>query len=172
MMARKQRRVAPASSGDEIFLVALSGLADRFPEGEPEDTPVHVEFEADKHGETWTRTFGTHSFCQPPVRGRGSVAAADVRALRPAAHLRWRWLSGEGAADARPAPLGPVWAYRCRCGSARARHPSRQWKTAASASMSRLSHPLTGMIVRYRGWLEPYGKPASSEAASAIAMVG
>ena len=35
------------------------------------DTPVHVEFEADKHGETWTRTFGTHSFVSRQFAGEG-----------------------------------------------------------------------------------------------------
>jgi hypothetical protein len=35
-----------------------------------------------------------------------------------------------------------------------------------------ISHPLTGMIVRYRGRLEPSGSPAFSKAASTVALTG
>jgi hypothetical protein len=116
-----------------------------------EDVPVSVRFEASGGGETWTRTFGDASFSSRQFAGRGRSdqllcerfgALTFVMALVPEGDrlslvLR-RW-------SAFGIPL-PMWL------SPR----SASYETTESGRFRfhvEISHPFTGLIVRYRGWL-------------------
>jgi hypothetical protein len=120
------------------------------------DIPVHVRFDADGDGETWTRTFGTHSFSSRQFAGRGRsqrllcerfgpltfAMALVTREEKLALVLRGWSLLG--------LPL-PMWLCP----------RSTSYETVEDGRFRfhvEISHPFTGLIVRYRGWLEPVGR--------------
>jgi hypothetical protein len=116
-------------------------------------TPVHVRFEADELGETWTRRFGDASFSSRQFAGVGrdagllcerfgvfefamalELSGDQMRLI----HRRWRVLGV-------PLPqwLAPRW---------------RAYESAENGVLRffvEISHPLCGLIVRYKGWLKP-----------------
>jgi hypothetical protein len=117
------------------------------------DTPVRVRFAATKNEEIWTRTFGDLSFSSRQFAGRGRSegllcerfgALTFAMALVPAgarlALILRRW-----SAFGVPLPrwLGPR---------------TTAYETSEDGRFHfhvEISHPFTGLIVRYRGWLTP-----------------
>jgi len=117
------------------------------------DVPLTVTFRAAAGGEHWQRTFGDSTFAsvQEPGRGRferlvcerfgplrfGLALVVDDDRLRLV--LRGWSLAG--------LPLPFAWAPR-----------SRAFEFADAGRFNfhvEIDHPLTGLIVRYRGWLKP-----------------
>ncbi|CAN7229523.1 DUF4166 domain-containing protein [Mesorhizobium sp. LjNodule214] len=117
------------------------------------DVPVRVRFEIDSNGETWTRTFGTHSFSSRQFAGRGRSERLLCERFGP--------LSFAMALVAEENRLSLVLRRWSLLGL-----PFPMWLCPRSTSYEtvedgrfrfhvEISHPLTGLIVRYRGWLEP-----------------
>jgi len=135
-------------------LAALIGWVMRFPKP-CADTALTVRFEAAAGVETWIRTFGEASFASRQLAGIGRSERLLVERFGPlsfAMALVWdgkrlslalrRW-SFLGA----PLPLwlGPT---------------SQAYEAAEDGRFTfhvEIGHPLAGMIVRYRGWLDPDG---------------
>lgn len=133
-------------------LARLAATLAGFPAAAAE-VPVTVRFETSGGGETWTRTFGARSFTSRQFAGRGRWAALLCERFGPltfamalvveGARLKlvlrhWRlfglplprWLCPR--ADAYETEDGGRFRFRVE-----------------------IAHPLTGLIVRYRGWLAP-----------------
>ncbi|TGT65881.1 SDR family NAD(P)-dependent oxidoreductase [bacterium M00.F.Ca.ET.159.01.1.1] len=125
------------------------------------DVPVKVSFDIGKDGETWTRTFGTHSFSSRQFAGRGRserllcerfgpltfamALVVDNNRLRLVLR-RWSLLG---------LPL-PMWL----CPRSNAFEAAEDGRFRFHVE---ISHPVAGLIVRYRGWLEPASRPAPSK---------
>jgi len=132
------------------LLGRLVGRIIGFPEA-IEDTPVTVTFERQASAELWSRDFGGHRFSSLQEAGRGRSARLIVERFGPLAiamapvtheqrmHLVIRRFSAFGI----PLPLwlGPTTAAHEEVVDGRFRFDVE------------IGHPLTGMIVRYRGWL-------------------
>jgi hypothetical protein len=133
------------------------------------DTAVRVDFQAGPEGETWTRTFGTRSFTSRQFAGRGRSERLLCERFGPLtfamalvpAEGRLRLILRRWSAFGIPLP-------QSLC-------PRSDSYEAVEAGRFRfhvdIAHPLTGLIVRYRGWLEPV-QPASvaaGEPAAALA---
>lgn len=164
---------ASVERGDGI----LSRLAARMAGFPPAaaDVPVKVRFVTDGQGETWTRTFGTHGFSSRQFAGRGRserllcerfgpltfamalVAGKDRLSL---VLRRWSFLG---------LPL-PMWL----CPRSNAYETVEDGRFRFHVG---ISHPVVGLIVRYRGWLEPahgsstVGSPAISPSSRQPAAV-
>ncbi|UVK39593.1 DUF4166 domain-containing protein [Mesorhizobium sp. AR10] len=164
--ARAAQGRASVERGRNI-LGRLMGWLVGFPKASA-DVPVRVRFEADRDGETWTRAFGEHSFSSRQFEGQGRserllcerfgplvFAMALVAEERRLALVLRRW-------SILGLPL-PMWLCP-RSNSFEAVEDGR------FRFHVEISHPLAGMIVRYRGWLEPSGSP--NEAASPMALTG
>lgn len=155
----------------------LSRLAARmagFPPGAA-DVPVKVRFAADGHGETWTRTFATYGFSSRQFAGRGRSERLLCERFGPLTFAmalvagknrlslvlrRWSFLG---------LPL-PMWLCP----------RSTAYETVEDGRFRfhvEISHPVAGLIVRYRGWLEPshgsstVGSPAVSPSSRQPAAV-
>jgi hypothetical protein len=133
-------------------LARLAGLMVGFPPAAA-DTAVQVKFEATKSGETWTRTFGDRNFSSRQYAGQGrsdrllweqfgllKFAMAVVCEGDKLRLVLRRW-SVFGI------PL-PMWL----CPHANSYETSEGGQFHFHVE---ISHPLTGLIVRYRGWLAP-----------------
>lgn len=117
------------------------------------DIPVSVRFDTDKDGETWTRTFGTLRFSSWQFAGIGRserllcerfgpltfamALVVDGNRLRLVLR-RWSFLG---------LPL-PMWL----CPRSNAYEAVEEGHFRFHVE---ISHPVAGLIVRYRGWLEP-----------------
>jgi hypothetical protein len=133
------------------WLSRLAGLLVGFPEAGA-DVALRVDFALADDGETWTRTFGDRSFSSRQFSGSG----------------RWERLLCER--------FGPLTFAMALVPERGRLHlvlrgwtvfgvPMPMWLCPRSASYEEgddrfgfhveISHPLTGLIVRYRGWLEP-----------------
>jgi hypothetical protein len=133
-------------------LAWVAGAMMSFPPSGAE-MPVTVQFHADERGETWTRTFAGHAFSSRQYPGRGKSAhllcerfgalAFDMALVTEKDRLRLvtrRW-------SAFGLPL-PLWlAPRSEA------YESEQ--DGAFHFFVEISHPLVGLIVRYRGRLTP-----------------
>lgn len=157
---------ASVERGDSI-LSRLAGWLVGFPKASA-DIAVRVDFEADKSEETWTRTFGEHSFSSRQFEGRGRSQRLLCERFGPLSFAmalvteegrlslvlrRWSFLG---------LPL-PMW-FCPR---------STSFETVEDGRFRfhvEISHPLTGMIVRYRGWLEPAGSQGSSQPQETVAL--
>lgn len=133
-------------------LAMLAGAMMSFPPAGA-DVPVRVIFEQTPNGEVWRRTFGRHSFHSHQYDGRGKSECLVVERFGALAFamalviddgcvrlVTRRW-SAFGIAL-------PMWlAPR-----------SRAYETEENGVFRffvEISHPLTGLIVRYTGWLKP-----------------
>jgi hypothetical protein len=124
--------------------------------GASEDIPVHVRFDTDKDGETWTRTFGKHSFSSLQFAGRGRSQRLLCERFGPLTFAMA--LVAEDGRSFFGLPL-PIWLGP----------RSTSYETVEDGRFRfhvDISHPLAGMIARYRGWLEPSDPHGSSEIVS------
>ncbi|MGX8011028.1 DUF4166 domain-containing protein [Mesorhizobium sp. ORM8.1] len=128
------------------------------------DTPVKVRFDIDKDGETWTRRFGAHSFSSRQFAGRGRAERLLVERFGPLC-----FAMALVAGDNRLSLVLRRWSFLGL--------PLPMWLCPRSSSYEtvendrfrfhvEISHPLTGLIVRYRGWLEPAPSHASRQEAA------
>lgn len=117
------------------------------------DIPVKVRFDIDTQAETWTRTFGAHSFSSRQFAGRGRSERLLAERFGPLTFAmalvaeenrlslvlrRWSFLG---------LPL-PMWLCP----------RSTSYETVEDGRFRfhvDISHPFAGLIVRYRGWLVP-----------------
>ncbi len=115
------------------------------------DTPVRVEFNAIGEAETWTRTFGSKSFSSRQFAGRGRSERLLCERFGPLTFAmalvpeegRLRLVLRRWSAFGVPLPM-----WLCpRSDSHEAAEDGRFHFHVE------ISHPLTGLIVRYRGWL-------------------
>ena len=122
-----------------------------FPEAQA-DVPVKVNFGIDTSGETWTRRFGTHSFSSRQFAGHGRSERLLVERFGPLS-FAMAMVTGDG----RLSLVLRRWSFLGL--------PLPMWLCPRSTSYETvedgrfrfhvdISHPLTGLIVRYRGWLE------------------
>jgi hypothetical protein len=146
LLARGRARVERGGSP----FAALTGLVMRFPRSAA-DTPLTVRFDVRDGVETWTRTFGVDSFASRQFSGRGRSDRLVCERFGPltfAMALVWdgarmtlalrRW-------SAFGVPL-PMWL----CPRSAAYETVEDGRFAFHVE---ISHPLTGLIVRYKGWL-------------------
>ncbi len=128
-----------------------------------EETPVKVRFEADAEGETWTRSFGADRFTSRQFAGRGRSAGLLCE--------RFGLLTFAMAQVPEEGKLTLVLRRWSCCGL-----PLPLWLCPRSDSYETaedgrfrfhvdISHPLTGLIVRYRGWLQPAAEAEPAGAA-------
>jgi hypothetical protein len=133
------------------ILAWLAGAMMSFPPSCAE-TPVQVTFEATPRGEVWTRTFGGRSFRSHQYEGRGKSAHLIVERFGALEFAMALVVEGERLrlvprrwsvfGLAMPMWLGPrVDAYESA-------------EEGVFRFFVEISHPLTGLIVRYRGWLK------------------
>lgn len=136
--------------------------------GASEDIPVHVRFDTEKDGETWTRTFGKHSFSSLQFAGRGRSQRLLCERFGPLT-----FAMALVAEDGRLALVLRRWSFFGL--------PLPRWLGPRSTSYEtaedgrfrfhvEISHPLAGMIACYRGWLEPSGPHGSSEIVSPASL--
>jgi hypothetical protein len=115
------------------------------------DTPISVQFDVSDGTETWTRSFGCEAFSSRQFAGRGRWTGLLCEQFGPLTFAMTLALDGSRlslalrhwSAFAVPLPmwLGPR---------------ALAYETADSGHFHfhvEISHPLTGLIVRYRGWL-------------------
>ncbi len=115
--------------------------------------PVEVSFQARDQGETWRRSFADRSFQSVQSAGRGRDEALLCERFGPLT-VGLALLPDEGKLrlvvrqwNVLGLPLPASWAPR-----------ADDWESAEDGRFNfhvRLSHPLTGLIVSYRGWLIP-----------------
>lgn len=146
-LAAVERGRGPAAR----LVAALAG----FPAAAAE-VPVTVRFEASDCGETWTRTFGAGRFASRQFAGCGRSAALLCERFGPLTFAmalvvedaRLRLVLRHWSLFGLPLPL---WlspradAYETEDGGRFRFHVD-------------IAHPLTGLIVRYRGWLAPVAR--------------
>lgn len=132
-------RSLPARVGARLFGLPLAGA----------DQPLRVRFEPDGRGETWTRWFGERRMSSRQWadggllwEALGAVTVGSAVSLEGGRlHLtlrRWRLLGV-------PMPLALAPRVTAVEGEADGRY----------VFDIALAHPLTGLVVRYRGWLVP-----------------
>jgi hypothetical protein len=115
------------------------------------DTPISVQFDVSDGAETWTRSFGDQEFSSRQFAGRGRWAGLLCEQFGPLTFAMTLVLEGGRLSlalrrwSAFAIPL-PMWSG-----------PRAVAYETAEAGRFRfhveISHPLTGLIVRYRGWL-------------------
>jgi Domain of unknown function (DUF4166) len=142
---------ASVERGDGL-LARLAAAIVGFPAASA-DTPVRVRFEVAEGGETWTRSFGTDTFSSRQSAGSGRSAGLICEHFGPLVFAmalvpepgRLRLVLRRWTAFGVKLPL---WlAPR-----------STAYETVEQGRFHfhvELAHPLTGLIVRYRGWLVP-----------------
>jgi hypothetical protein len=132
------------------ILARLAALVLRLPKAAA-DTPISVQFDVSDSIETWTRTFGDEEFSSRQFAGHGRWAGLLCEQFGPFTFAMTLVLEGgrlslalhHWTAFAIPLPmwLGPR---------------AVAYETAQAGRFHfhvEISHPLTGLIVRYRGWL-------------------
>jgi hypothetical protein len=117
------------------------------------DTPVSVQFTAAGGEETWTRRFGDESFSSIQYAGRGRSQGLLCERFGPltfamalvANNGRLSLVLRRWSAFGIPLPM-----WLCP--------RSNSWEETEADRFRfhvEIGHPLTGLIVRYKGWLEP-----------------
>ena len=132
------------------------------------DTPVRVDFEVDKGEETWTRTFGEHRFSSCQFEGSGQSERLLCERFGPL-NFAMALVAGEGRLSLvlrRWSFLGlPLPMFLCPRSTSYEAVEDGRFRFHVE-----ISHPLTGMIVRYRGWLEPAGPQGSRQNLEPVAL--
>lgn len=132
------------------------------------DIPVRVDFETDEGGEIWTRTFGEHRFSSRQFEGRGRSERLLCERFGPLS-FAMALVAGDGRlslALRRWSLFGlPLPMFLCPRSTSYEAVEDGRFRFHVE-----ISHPLTGMIVRYRGWLEPTGSQGSSQPQEAVAL--
>jgi len=154
--------VATVERGSGVFS-RLAGFLFGFPAA-GQGVPVAVSFHVEHGREIWRRTFAGHSFSSVQSAGRGRFDRLLCEAFGPLTFglalvvddgklrlvlRRWSFLGV-------PLPLGLA-------------PRGEAYESAADGRFNfhvEIGHPLTGLIVRYRGWLRP--RSAVDTAAAAI----
>jgi hypothetical protein len=137
-------------------LALIAGAMMSFPPA-GDDLPVRVTFEQTPDGEVWRRTFGRHSFLSNQYDGRGKSERLIVErfgVLEFALALvvdgeRVRLMTRRWSAFGLPLPL-----WLAPHSIAHEREEDGVFRFFVE-----ISHPLTGLIVRYDGWLKPQPQP-------------
>ncbi|MBK6703511.1 MAG: DUF4166 domain-containing protein [Caulobacteraceae bacterium] len=132
--------------------LACAGALMSFPPA-GKDLPVRVTFEQAPGGEVWRRTFGRHSFQSHQYDGRGKSERLIIErfgALEFAMALvvegdRLRLVTRRWSAFGMPLP---IWL-------APRSNAYESEENGAFRFFVEISHALTGLIVRYDGWLKP-----------------
>ncbi|MER8436724.1 DUF4166 domain-containing protein [Mesorhizobium sp. M1312] len=117
------------------------------------DIPIGVRFETDQDGETWTRTFGTHSVSSRQCAGRDRSQRLLCERFGPLT-----FAMALMAEDGRLTLVLRHWSIWDL--------PLPMWLCPRSTSYEtvedgrfrfhvEISHRFTGIIVRYHGWLNP-----------------
>lgn len=142
---------ASVERGDGL-LARLAGAVFGFPEATG-DTHVRVRFDVEEGVETWTRTFGDETFRSRQYAGRGRDEGLLCERFGPLTFAmalvlengrlslvlrRWRALGI-------PLPM-----FLCPRSTAHETVEDGRFRFHVE-----IGHPLTGLIVRYRGWLAP-----------------
>jgi len=149
--AATARGLASVERGGGL-LARLVAILVGFPSAAAE-TPVDVRFEASDGRETWTRTFGADRFASRQFAGRGRSAgllcerfgALTFAMALVAEGERLNLILRRWSLFGLPLPL-----WLCP--------RSNAYETVEGGRFRfhvEISHPLTGLIVRYRGWLTP-----------------
>lgn len=134
------------------------------------DIPVKVRFDIDDDGETWTRTFGSERFSSRQFAGDSRSERLLCERFGPLT-FAMALVAGEN----RLSLVLRRWSFLGL--------PLPMWLCPRSTSYETvedgrfrfhvdISHPLAGLIVRYRGWLEPARRHTSGTRATATASVG
>jgi hypothetical protein len=133
-------------------LARLTAFIMRFPKAAA-DTSVCVKFEVSGETETWTRTFGDDVFSSRQFGGRGRSAGLLCEGFGPLLFAMALVLENGRLSlvlrrwSAFGVPL-PMWLCP----------RSDAFETVESGRFHfhvEISHPICGLIVRYKGWLEP-----------------
>jgi hypothetical protein len=117
------------------------------------DTPVTVQFESSGGTETWTRRFGDESFSSRQFAGRGRSAGLVCERFGPMTFAMALVLENSRLLlvlrrwSAFGVPL-PIWL----CPRSEACEATEGGRFHFDV---KIGHPFTGLIVRYKGWLEP-----------------
>jgi hypothetical protein len=135
-----------------------------FPEAS-EDTPVEVRFDSANGEETWTRTFGDQSFSSRQFAGRGRSERLLCESFGPITFamalvvedMKLRLILRRWSVFGIPLPM-----WLCPRSEAYETNEDGRFNFHVE-----ISHPLTGLIVRYEGWLAPERQVAEAAAVSA-----
>jgi hypothetical protein len=122
-----------------------------FPQSSP-DIPVRVEFAVSNGEETWTRTFGSERFSSRQFAGRNLSGRLLCERFGPITFAMALVVGGERLSLAlrRWSIFGvpmPMWL----CPKSESYESTEQDRFNFHVA---ISHPLTGLIIRYDGWLE------------------
>lgn len=138
------------------LLSRLTALAVGLP-GAVEDIPVRVRFEAVDGSETWIRTFGATAFRSRLRAGTGCSDALLCETFGPlTGGMALVWEEGRLAFVLRRwslfgVPLPRLFGPRL--------HVFEEARDGRFHFHVEITHPLAGLIVRYRGWLVPDAVP-------------
>lgn len=164
--ARAAQGRASVERGSSI-LSRLAAWLVGFPEASA-DTPVRVDFETDKGEETWTRTFGEHRFSSRQFEGRGRSERLLCERFGPLS-FAMALVAGEGRLSLvlrRWSLFGlPLPMFLCPRSTSYEAVEDGRFRFHVE-----ISHPLTSMIVRYRGWLEPSVSQGSRQPQETVAL--
>lgn len=135
-----------------LLMAAVIG----FP-GAQRDGHVRVDFHRKDGVETWTRTFGSQSFTSRQFAGQGRAAALAVERFGPICCGMAPVIDGQ-----RLRLIPRRWTLFGMALPASLFPSIEAWETEDDTGRFRfhveISHPLAGLIVRYRGWLVQIGQ--------------
>jgi hypothetical protein len=125
------------------------------------DTAVSVQFDTSGQGEIWTRSFGDDSFSSRQFVGRGHLEGLLCERFGPLTFAmalvpengRLSLVLRHWSAFGIPLPM-----WLCPRSDSYEQTESGQFRFHVE-----IWHPFTGLIVRYRGWLEPHRQPVVRE---------
>jgi hypothetical protein len=147
-------------------LARLAAFIMRFPKAAA-DTPVRVEFEVSGETETWTRRFGDDVFSSRQFGGRGHSAGLVCEGFGPllfamalvVENARLSLVLRRWSAFGIPLPM-----WLCPRSDAFETVENGRFRFHVE-----ISHPICGLIVRYKGWLEPDQQRVADAAGRSIA---
>jgi NAD(P)-dependent dehydrogenase (short-subunit alcohol dehydrogenase family) len=134
------------------WLAALAAAAFGFPEAS-DRVPVSVSFQSHGDGERWHRTFGRSSFSSFQARGRGRSEGLLREKFGPFAFHMALVVDGEKLRF-----VVRNWSFLGLPLPANLAPTGNSYEFAENGRFHfhvEIAHPLTGLIVRYSGWLTP-----------------